>query len=91
MANPFSSRPLSELSVEDLQNRASLLKAVVYVAGAFMLVMIGYNIAVVVFQKVNSFGDLVARNMVPMGGFSTSILLSFVMLKKIKAEISSRG
>ena len=56
-----------------------------------MLINVGYNMAVLVFQKVDSLSDLLGRNVIPMGGFAVSILLSSGVLKKINAEIRSRG
>jgi hypothetical protein len=81
---------MSKSSTEDLKKREATLKAIMIVAGAFILLTMGYNIALVVFQKVHSLSELIGRNVFSLGGFGASFLLSAYVLKKTKAEISLR-
>ena len=90
MINPFSTKPSSKVSTEDLKRRETLIKAVLYVAAFFLVANLGYNIFLLVSHKVDSLNELVGRNSFSMGGFGASLLLSSYALKKIKAELSGR-
>jgi len=81
---------MSKSSTEDLKKREVTCKAIMIVAGGFILLTIGYNIALVVFQEVHSLSEFIGRNVFSLGGFGASLLLSAYVLKKTKAEISLR-
>lgn len=81
---------MSKSSIEDLKKKEAVCKAIMYVAGGFILLTIGYNIALLVFQKVHSLSEFIGRNVFSLAGFGASLLLSAYVLKKTKAEISLR-
>jgi len=81
---------MSKSSIEDLKKREATVKALVYVSGGFILLTMGYNIALLVFQKIHSLSELIGRSVFSLGGFGASFLISAYVLKKTKAEISLR-
>jgi len=90
MRNLFSSKPLSEVSTNDLKKQGQLLQAITYVAAFFIVANIGYAIFRLVSHKVDSVSELSGGNLSSMGGFGASLLLCSNALKKIKAEIIMR-
>ena len=81
---------MSKSSTEDLKKRETVCKAIIIVSAGFILLTIGYNIALLVFQKVHSLSEFIGRNVLSLGGFGASLLLSAYVLKKTRAEISLR-
>ena len=90
MPNPFSSKPLSEVSASDLRTQGQVLQAITYVAAFFIVANIGYAIFRLVSHKVDSVSELAGGNLFSIGGFGVSLLLCSYALKKIKAEITIR-
>ena len=73
--------------MKELKRQEAIVKATIIVVVGFMLIMVGYNIALINLGEINSFSEWKDRSGFYMGAFVFSLLLNMYSLKGIRAKI----